>query len=94
MTDFHIVAQTNCLNVGNDTDRFNCEITRVIDILSFISIPLAVGSVLIVGLILLASVNVTQNSAIAAHTIKKVILIAIGINIVFNAHFLARLVVL
>ncbi len=93
MPDFHLIAQTNCSTLGDDTDRFNCEISRIIDILSFLSIPLAVGSVLVVGLILIASVN-NSNGSLAAHTIKKMILIAIGLNIVFNAHLIARLVVL
>ena len=92
MPDLHLIAQTNCNGLG-DTDRFNCELTRVIDIISFLSIPIAIGSVIIIGIILIASVN-NSNGALAAHTIKKFILIAIGVNIVFNAHFIASLVVL
>ena len=92
MTGFGVIAQAaDCSALGTDTERFSCNIGKIVDILAFLSIPVAVGSVVVIGLILIGGIT-HSNGSLAAHTIKRFVLVAIGLNILFNAHHIARLV--
>ena len=57
----------------------------IIDLLSFISIPLAVAAVVLIGLLIVASV-VGANSEGAAKYLKKITYVLVGLVIVFNSH--------
>ena len=90
MDKFQILAQTTC--TGDDSAVFMCEAGKVVDIMSYIAIGLAVASVAIVGFLLIFSVA-GNNSNVAAHTIRKIFFILIGLIVVFSAPRIAGLAI-
>lgn len=92
MVDFNLLAQSNCSVLQTDSAVFTCEIGRVVNIMAWISLPIAIGSVLIIGLILIGSVT-NSNAAVAASTLKRVVLIGVGLVVVLNAPSIARIVI-
>ena len=92
MPDLNLLALTDCSTFAEDTAIFRCEVNKVVNIMAWLSLPLAVGSVIVIGILLVASFT-NSNSQIAASTLKKLAMVGIGLTIVFNAPALASIVV-
>lgn len=91
MNSYSTIAQgVNCSTRPSDSDEFMCEVGRVVDIMSYIAIGLAVGSVVLVGFLLVTSI-LGNNANVAATTIKRIFFILIGVTIVFSAPKIAEI---
>lgn len=58
---------------------------EILDLLSFISIPLAVAAVVLVGILIISNI-VGANPGGATQNLRKIAYVLIGLIIVFNSH--------
>jgi|GEM_PF-4220549 len=84
---------TDCTTLDTETDKFLCETGRAADIMGYLAIALAIGSVMVIGFLLIGSVN-SNRAGLTANTIKRLTMVLLGLIIVFSAPKIAALALL
>lgn len=70
---------------GNGSPSISDTFQEILDVLSFLSIPLAVAAVVLIGLQIITNI-IGASPAKASSNLRKITYVLIGLIIVFNSH--------